>query len=180
MTNPSSILLYMYMPARKKRTVKSHHSKLIHPKYHHHIHFSTLIGGIIIFLILILAMTKILDLKKSLAETGTRPTCLNVDSAVMNKNDINYATFDAQISVPYPEGANIECQVRYKYENDDQTQFGTITYSHPQDSEDQACIGEFPLAKPQKNVSSVEIEVVPFNTTKQIEGNTCTAKIKLP
>lgn len=168
------------MPARKKRIVKTRHPKLIHPKYHHHIHFTTLIGGIIVFLILIFMLTNIRNMKKGLAQTGARPTCLKIDTAVMNKNDVNYASFDAQISVPYPENTNIECQVRYTYENEEKSEFGTITYSHPKDQENQACIGEFPLAKPSKKVSSVEIEIVPFNTTKQIEGNTCISDVKLP
>jgi len=169
------------MPARKKKSgSKSGHYQLYHPKYHHHVHFATLIIGIIIFLILIAAVSQISTMKNDLTQTGAKPTCLSLDGAVMNKNGVDYLSFDANISIPYPDGTQTECRLRYKYPNDQNSQFGSLSYSHPEDQTDQSCIGEFPLAKPKATAKTVEVELVPFNNTRQIEGNNCTTTINLP
>lgn len=167
------------MPAKKKKAGKSTASSHIHHKYHHHIHFTTLIAGIVIFLVLIFMLTKLLAMKQEVGQVGTNPTCLTLDTAVMNKDNVNYLTFDSEISVPFPKDAKIECRLRYSYK-DDESQFGTITYSHPADIESQACIGQFPLAKPPTNITAVEVELVPVNITNQVEGNICVTSVNLP
>ncbi|MBI2612026.1 hypothetical protein HYW54_04765 [Candidatus Gottesmanbacteria bacterium] len=168
------------MPARRKKPHSVSKHKLIHPKYHHHIHFTTLIAGIIIFGVIIFVLTNILEMKKDLSKTGAKPTCLELDAAISNKNGVNYLNFNAQISVPYPKNANVECRTRYSYDTTKESQFGTLTFSHPSDTVDQACLGEFPLSKPPTNIQTVELEVIPYNVTSQIEGNTCLTEVSLP
>ncbi len=164
------------MAAHRRKS--SAHGRL--SKHHHTIHFSVLLFGIFIFLILIAISYTFMDDKNALGRSTSVPSCLSIDSSVRKNSGKSFLYYSAKISVPLPEKDNIECRVHYSFNADKKTSLGNVSYTSPVGLRDQNCDGSFDLGKNVPSKGTVKVALTVYNTSKDIEGSTCHTTILLP